>query len=162
MGAGKSTVGRELARLLGTAFADSDTEIERRTGVSIPWIFDLEGEEGFRRRETEVLDALTARDGLVLATGGGVVTSSVNRDLLGARGVVVYLYTPVPVQWRRTCHDTNRPLLQAEDPEARLASLMAERDPLYRAVADLVMASDSGTARNVAQSIIEAVQEGSG
>jgi len=158
MGAGKSTVGRELASLLGLEYVDSDAVIEARTGVSIPWIFDLEGEAGFRTREAAVIDELTRRDGVVLATGGGAVTTPANRDLLGARGVVVYLYTPVSVQLQRTRHDTNRPLLQSDDPEARLQALLAERDPLYREVADVVVETTGGRARSVARRIIEALQ----
>ncbi|MFP4129413.1 MAG: shikimate kinase AroK [Halorhodospira sp.] len=158
MGAGKSTVGRELADLLGLAFVDSDAEVERRTGVGIPWIFDLEGEQGFRARESAVLDELTARDGVVLATGGGAVTVAANRDLLGARGVVAYLYTPVSVQLQRTRGDADRPLLQDSDPEARLQALMEARDPLYRAVADTVVEAAGGRARRVAQRIAEMLQ----
>ncbi len=158
MGAGKSTVGRELAALLGLTFIDSDTEIEQRTGVSIPWIFDLEGEPGFRARESGVLDELTGRDGVVLATGGGAVTVAANRDLLGARGVVVYLYTPVSVQLQRTRGDADRPLLQGSDPEARLQALMEARDPLYREVADAVIEASGGRARNVARRIAETLQ----
>ncbi len=158
MGAGKSTVGRELAELLGLEFVDSDHEIEERTGVSIPWIFDLEGEAGFRAREAAVIDELTAREGLVLATGGGAVTTPGNRDVLGARGVVVYLDTPVSVQLARTRQDPNRPLLQAPDPEARLRELLEQRDPLYREVADIVVETSGGRARSVARRIVAALQ----
>lgn len=158
MGAGKSTVGRELAALLGLSFIDSDHEIERRTGVSIPWIFDLEGEVGFRAREAGVIEELSARDGVVLATGGGAVTTAANRDLLGARGVVVYLHTPVAVQLQRTRHDPHRPLLQDGDPQGRLQALMTERDPLYREVADVVVESAGGRARTVARRIVAALQ----
>lgn len=159
MGAGKSTVGRELAERLGYTFLDSDTEIEQRTGVSIPWIFDIEGEAGFRRRETAMLDELTRHDEIVLATGGGAVTVAANRDLLGARGLVVYLHTPVKVQLRRTRNDTNRPLLQGSNPQAKLEALMAEREPLYRELADVVVESTSGRARSVAQRIEQALAE---
>ncbi len=158
MGAGKSTIGRELAARLGLGLIDTDHEIERRTGANIPWIFDLEGEAGFRRREAAVIDELTAQDGVVLATGGGAVTTPQNRDVLGARGVVVYLYTPVSVQFQRTRHDTNRPLIQDPDPQARLEALMAERDPLYRAIADIVVDTSEGRPRQLAARIIEAAQ----
>lgn len=157
MGAGKSSVGRELARRLGRTFVDADTELERRTGVTIPWIFDVEGEEGFRRREAALLEELTQSDDVVLATGGGAVTTPANRQVLGARGVVVYLNAPVSVQAQRTHGDRNRPMLHGEDPTARLEALMAERDPLYREVADCVVETTGGTARSMAERIIEAL-----
>lgn len=157
MGAGKTSVGRDLARRLGREFLDVDHELERRTGVSIPWIFDVEGEAGFRRREAEVIDELTQRDEVVLATGGGAVTTPANRDVLGARGVVVYLYASVAVQAQRTQGDRHRPMLHQgdEDPTERLETLMAERDPLYRSVADVVIETSGGTARSVADELIE-------
>lgn len=117
MGAGKTTVGRHLAEMLGREFLDSDHEIERKTGATIPWIFEKEGEHGFRGRETLVIDELTARSQLVLATGGGAVTQQPNREFLKKRGIVVYLYTPVEIQLQRTYRDKNRPLLQVENPE---------------------------------------------
>jgi len=132
MGAGKTTIGRQLSELLRQEFIDSDHEIEARTGANIPWIFDVEGEEGFRQREEAVIDLLTRRQGIVLATGGGAVMREANRRHLHERGVVVYLLTPVSVQLERTARDRNRPLLQTPDPGARLAELMALRDPLYR------------------------------
>lgn len=116
MGAGKTTVGRHLAELLGREFLDSDHEIERKTGATIPWIFEKEGEQGFRSRETVVIDELTSRPQLVLATGGGAVTQAPNREYLKQRGIVVYLYTPVEIQLQRTYRDKNRPLLQVENP----------------------------------------------
>ncbi|MBK1727561.1 shikimate kinase AroK [Halorhodospira neutriphila] len=158
MGAGKSTVGRELAALLGLEFVDADTEIERRTGASIPWIFDLEGESGFRAREAALIDELSQRDGLVLATGGGAITTPANRDALGARGVVVYLHAPVEVQLQRTRHDTSRPLLQGDDPRGRLEGLMGEREPLYREVADIVVEAGQGRARALAKRIVRALE----
>ncbi len=157
MGSGKSSVGRELARRLGLTFIDADSELEERTGVSIPWIFDVEGEEGFRRREAALIDELTDRDGIVMATGGGAVETAANRDVLGARGVVVYLHAPVAVQVERTRGDRNRPLLQTEDPEGRLEALMARREPLYREVADVVVETTGGTARSVAERVVRAL-----
>jgi shikimate kinase len=143
MGAGKTSVGKLLARNLGKQFYDSDHVIEARTGVKIPVIFELEGEPGFREREAAVIDELTALHGVVLATGGGAVLREANRRVLKARGVVVYLRASVADLWNRTRHDRNRPLLQTPDPQARLAQLYEERDPLYRAVAHIVL--DSGS-----------------
>lgn len=157
MGAGKTTVGRHLADLLSRPFIDSDHEIEQRTGASIPWIFEKEGEEGFRLREESVIDALTRKEGIVLATGGGVVTRLPNRSALKQRGVVVYLYTPVDMQLMRTFRDKNRPLLQTDDPAARLAELLKIRDPLYRDVADYVVPTSDGSARDLAQKIIQLI-----
>ncbi|PWT74854.1 MAG: shikimate kinase [Proteobacteria bacterium] len=139
MGAGKTSVGRLLARHLGKTFYDSDQVIESRTGVKIPVIFDLEGEAGFRARETAVLKELTALCGIVLATGGGAVLSPINRELLGSRGSVVYLKAPVAELWNRTRQCRNRPLLQATDPYARLIELHQQRDPLYHEVAHVVV-----------------------
>ncbi|MGN2392859.1 shikimate kinase AroK [Pelomicrobium sp. G1] len=144
MGAGKSTVGKLLARHLGKTFLDTDHEIRRRTGVEIPVIFEIEGEEGFRAREAAVLRELTQREDVVLATGGGAVLRPENRALLKARGAVIYLRGSVEELWARTLHDRNRPLLQTADPKARLDELLRERDPLYREVADLVV--DTGRA----------------
>jgi shikimate kinase len=143
MGAGKTSVGKLLARNLGKQFYDSDHVIEARTGVKIPVIFELEGEQGFREREAAVIDELSALHGVVLATGGGAVLREDNRRVLNARGVVVYLRASVADLWNRTRHDRNRPLLQTADPQARLAQLYQERDPLYRAVAHIVL--DSGS-----------------
>jgi shikimate kinase len=157
MGAGKTTVGRHLAELLGREFLDSDHEIERRTGASIPWIFEKEGEPGFRSRETSVIDELTTRKQLVLATGGGVVTQSPNREFLKQRGIVVYLYTPVEIQLQRTYRDKNRPLLQVENPEKKLRELLRIRDPLYREVAHHIIETNQGAARDLAQKILQVV-----
>lgn len=153
MGAGKSAVGKHLARMLGRDFRDSDAEIEARTGVDIAFIFEKEGEAGFRRREREVIEALTAHDGVVLATGGGAVLEPANRAALASRGLVVYLEASVDQQLQRTRVTSHRPLLAAPDPAARLAALMAEREPLYRALARLTIPTDGRMVREVAQEI---------
>lgn len=139
MGAGKTTVGKLLARHLDKCFYDSDHEIVRRNGVSIPLIFEVEGEAGFRRREEAVIEELSNLDNIVLATGGGAVLSAQTRALLKARGTVVYLRGSAEELWQRTRQDRNRPLLQTADPKARLRELYAQRDPLYREVADVVI-----------------------
>lgn len=154
MGSGKTSVGRQLARRLGLAFVDADQEIERRTGVDIPYIFEVEGETGFRRRERRVVAELTVRPGIVLATGGGAILDPANRRDLAARGTVVYLHATVDEQLARTRGDRRRPLLQVPDPRARLAELMAMRDPLYREVADLVVETDGRTVRSVVGEIL--------
>ncbi len=153
MGAGKSTIGRLLAAELSLDFKDSDKEIEARSGVDIPWIFDMEGEEGFRNRETAVLKELTQQNHLLLATGGGIVMRDENRRLLKAGGTVVYLRTSIDEQVRRTGKDKNRPLLQNEDPEAVLRALMAKRDPLYCEVADVIFDTDNRNPKSVAQDL---------
>ncbi|WP_341679454.1 shikimate kinase [Niveibacterium sp. SC-1] len=139
MGSGKTTVGKALARKLGVPFVDSDHEIEARTGVRIPTIFEVEGEIGFRRRESQMVAELCARDGIVIATGGGAVMDPENRRVMRADAWVVYLDVPVKLLYERTRHDENRPLLQVADPLAKLESLRAQRDPLYREVADFVL-----------------------
>ena len=139
MGAGKTTVGRQLARRLHKRFVDCDHEIEARTGVSIPTIFEIEGEDGFRRREAQTIEELTEMQGIVLATGGGVVLDPENRRRLHETGWVVYLNVPPLLLYQRTKHDRNRPLLQVEDPLARLEALHAQRDPLYRETAHWVV-----------------------
>ncbi len=153
MGAGKTTIGRQLAQALGRPFHDSDREIEQRTGVDIPTIFEYEGEEGFREREAAVIDELTRLPEIVLATGGGSVLRPENRHALAGRGLVVYLKTPVSLQLARTAHDRNRPLLQTEDPEARLRALYEERDPLYREVADLTLDTGRLSIRQIVRRI---------
>ncbi|MBR0567965.1 shikimate kinase [Azoarcus sp. L1K30] len=144
MGAGKTTVGRELAKRRRMRFADCDHEIVARTGVTIPTIFEIEGEEGFRRRESQTLEELTHEPNLVLATGGGVVLDSGNRALLSQRGIVIYLNVPPQILWERTRHDRNRPLLRVENPRQRIEELHRVRDPLYREVADLVVDGGRG------------------
>ncbi|MGE0313179.1 MAG: shikimate kinase [Lautropia sp.] len=141
MGAGKSTVGVRLARLLDRPFVDVDRELEHRLGVDIPTIFDLEGEAGFRRREAALIDELTQRPGLVIATGGGAVTVEANRSVLARRGLVVYLRPGFGDLWHRLRRDRHRPMLKSPDPRARIEALIAERDPLYLAIADHVVAS---------------------
>src|SRR5262245_30695155 len=135
MGSGKTAVGKHLARLLSLDFYDSDVEIEQRTGVDIPYIFEKEGEAGFREREREVIDALTSLDNVVVATGGGAVLMPENRERLASRGCVVYLKTGIQQQLERTRHGRQRPLLYTEDPEARLKELMTHRAPLYESIA---------------------------
>ena len=157
MGAGKSVVGRQLAKLLHLEFTDSDEEIETRTGVDIPFIFEKEGEEGFRKREVKVIDELSQKDGMVLATGGGAVTDAESRSRLGARGFVVYLYTSVKQQLERTQRGRNRPMLENSDPEKVLEDLMTIRDPLYREVADLIVDTDGRRVQTVAREIHESL-----
>ena len=139
MGSGKTTVGKLLSRQLRRPFYDTDHEIVRRTGVTIPMIFEVEGEAGFRKREEQMLLQLTRLEGIVLATGGGAVLSAVNREQLKERGTVVYLRGTIDELWQRTRHDRNRPLLQTQDPKMALRDLYAQRDPLYREIADAVV-----------------------
>ncbi|MES9855642.1 MAG: shikimate kinase AroK [Sedimenticola sp.] len=154
MGAGKTTIGRQVAVLLGLEFSDSDHEIQERTGVDIPTIFDFEGEEGFRKREKAIIDDLTHQDGYVLATGGGAVLDPANRRNLSSRGFVVYLYCSPEQQYERTLRDRNRPLLQTDDPLKRLQNLLEERDPLYRQTADIVVTTEKRGAATVAKEIV--------
>ncbi len=154
MGAGKTTIGKYLAEHLKLQFADTDSEIEARTGADIPWIFDVEGEEGFRDREQQVVEEMTQWDNTVLATGGGVVLRPENRRALAARGFVVYLYATVDEQLKRTRRDRKRPLLQQGDPEDTLRRLMDIRDPLYREIADHVIETDGCSPRTVAQRLV--------
>jgi len=157
MGAGKTTIGRYLADILHWQFLDSDHEIAQRTGASIPWIFDVEGEEGFRRREEAMIAELTNLRHVVLATGGGAILKPTNRQYLHQRGLVIYLDTPVSMQLERTAMDKNRPLLQAPNPEQRLTELLKIRDPLYREVAHLIIPTTSGCARDLAQKIVQSL-----
>jgi len=157
MGAGKTTIGRQLADILRWEFVDSDHEIEARTGANIPWIFDIEGEEGFRQREEHVIDVLSQRRHIVLATGGGAIMREPNRRHLHERGTVVYLETPVERQLERTARDHNRPLLRTPDPRARLTELLRVRDPLYREVAHHIMPTERTSARDVAWHILQAL-----
>jgi len=156
MGAGKSTIGREIADRLHLEFFDSDQEIERRTGADIAWVFDLEGEEGFRKREETVIEDLSEKQGIVLATGGGSVISTNVRNRLSARGIVVYLETTIDKQVARTQRDRRRPLLQtSEEPRTVLENLAVERNPLYEDIADVIVQTDDQSAKVVAHKIIE-------
>jgi len=157
MGSGKTAVGRRLARELGRPFADSDAVIEERTGVDIPFIFEKEGEDGFRRREMEVIEELTSRDGIVLATGGGSIMADANRRYLGSRGFVIYLTASVRQQLERTSRGRDRPLLNTGDRHRVLTDLFAVRDPLYREIADWCVDTDNRTVASVAGEILRRV-----
>lgn len=158
MGAGKSAVGRQLARFMHLDFFDSDDEIENRTGVDISFIFEKEGESGFRSREAKVIDDLSQRQGIVLATGGGAVLNAESRSHLGARGFVIYLQTSVSQQLDRTERGRARPLLEKTDKEETLADLMQVRDPLYREIADLIVQTDGRKVKEVAGEIRDALR----
>ncbi|MGQ5524731.1 shikimate kinase [Chitinimonas sp. PSY-7] len=158
MGAGKTTVGRALARLTNKVFYDSDHEIESRTGVRIPHIFEVEGEVGFRQREVEVISELTALHEVVLATGGGAILNPENRRCLANSGFVIYLRASPDELYQRTRLDKNRPLLQTADPRARLHALYAERDPLYREIADLVVDTSRQSVNQLALHILNDLQ----
>ncbi|MBT8765669.1 shikimate kinase AroK [Metapseudomonas boanensis] len=158
MGAGKSTIGRLLAKELRLPFKDSDKEIEQRTGADIPWIFDVEGEQGFRDREQAMIEELCEEDGVVLATGGGAVLRPANRHALRCGGRVVYLHTSVEQQIERTSRDRNRPLLRTADPGKVLRDLMSIRDPLYREIADIIIETDERPPRLVVNEILERLQ----
>jgi shikimate kinase len=155
MGAGKSTIGRQLSKRLNKEFHDSDHEIEARTGVDIPLIFELEGEAGFRKREQVIIEELTRIPDIILATGGGAILDPENRRHLSARGRVIYLHATVNQQLKRTRRDRNRPLLQTADPRAKLEELMAIRDPLYREIADVIIETDGKRVRDVVRQIIQ-------
>ena len=157
MGAGKSTIGRLLARELGYRFLDSDRIIEERCGANIPWIFDVEGEDGFRQRETSMLEELSNEVGTVLATGGGAVMRAENRGLLKKNSVVIYLKTSIDQQVERTRKDRNRPLLQNDDPEGVLRRLFAIRDPLYTELADIIMFTDRKSPRLVVRQLVNRI-----
>jgi shikimate kinase len=159
MGAGKTTVGKELARRRKLRFADCDQEIVARTGVSIPTIFEIEGEAGFRKRETQMMDELTQVPDIVIATGGGVVMAPVNRELMHARGIVIYLNVAPQILFERTRHDRNRPLLQVENPRQRIEELHRQRDPLYREVAHIIVDGGRGNPGTMVRLIESAVQK---
>jgi len=158
MGAGKTTIGRLLARKLNKRFVDSDHEIEARTGATIPWIFEIEGEACFRRREADVIRDLSAQHDLVLATGGGAVLNPASRALLAERGTVVYLRASINSILQRTAHDKNRPLLQTADPRKKLEELLAQRDPLYREIADLVIDTGRPNVQSMVQTILDQIE----
>ena len=154
MGSGKTTIGRQLAKQLHRDFFDSDHEIENKTGANIPLIFELEGEEGFRKRESAMLDFLTLKNGIVLATGGGAILSAKNREMLRERGRVIYLSATLEQLWERTRLDKNRPLLQTENPQDKIASLLEQRDPLYRELADIIIDTGTGNVKATIKQII--------
>lgn len=160
MGAGKSTIGRLLAESLGLAFYDIDREIEERSGVDIPWIFDMEGEEGFRDRESQMMQEISELGGAVVSTGGGAVLRDENRSLMMSKGSVVYLCTSIDEQVRRTSKDRKRPLLQKGNPEETLRRLMSEREPLYLQVADYSIATDHRSPKAVVQELVAKIEDG--
>ena len=145
MGAGKTTIGRQIARVFDYDFYDSDREIEQRTGASIPLIFELEGEEGFRKREQDIIAELTRKKKIVLATGGGAVLREANQKILKASGIVVYLRASLDDLLERTSKDKNRPLLQTANPREKLQSIITERDPIYRQLADIILETNKMT-----------------
>jgi len=155
MGAGKTSVGRHLAELIKLDFVDSDTEIEARTGVDIAYIFEKEGEEGFRRREKKIIDEISSREGVVLATGGGAIMDVENRKNLSSRGYVIYLYTNVKIQVERVKKGRERPLLTNKDPEKILKDLMEVRDPLYREIAECVITTNGRHINSIAKEIFD-------
>ena len=159
MGAGKTSVGKLLAKHLAKTFCDCDQEIESATGVKIPVIFEIEGEAGFRARETKMLAELATRSDIVLATGGGAVLSAENRNLLKSNGTVVYLRAAAADLWQRTRHDKNRPLLKTPEPLARLEQLHAERDPLYASVADIIVDSGSQSVAALVQRVEQQLRQ---
>lgn len=159
MGAGKTTIGRRIAELKGMRFVDSDHEVEKRTGVDISFIFDMEGEDGFRKRESKMIAELSDLTNTVMATGGGAVLDAQTRNLLSARGVVVYLETSVEQQLARTGKSSKRPILEgSDDTEATLTRLMTERDPLYRSIADITVKTGDQQARHLARKIVEQLE----
>ncbi|OGI58032.1 MAG: shikimate kinase I [Candidatus Muproteobacteria bacterium RBG_19FT_COMBO_61_10] len=155
MGAGKSTIGRQLAALLKMDFLDTDHEIERRTGADIPLIFEIEGEAGFRRRESAVIDELTGKSNIVLATGGGAILSEDNRQALRTRGTVVYLRANIDILTERTRRDRNRPLLQTEDPRRKLEEIVRLREPLYLNTAHVIVDTDRRSPQAVARDVAD-------
>lgn len=159
MGAGKTTIGKLLAKHLKKTFLDSDHELEQRTGVKIPLIFELEGEAGFREREAALIRELAQGRDIVLATGGGAILQQETRALLAQNGTVIYLNAKVEDLWVRTQHDKNRPLLQTSDPKAKLAELFAQRDPLYREIADIVICSGQQNVQHAAREVERRLRE---
>jgi shikimate kinase len=159
MGSGKTSTGRMLAKEMGYVFADTDEEVTKRTGVSIAYIFDVEGEEGFRKRECLALKECLNDNNTVLSTGGGIVLSKENRDLLQDRGTVVYLQTSIRSQVKRTASTNNRPLLQNKDPEETLEKLMLTRAPLYEEIADITIMTDNKSLQEMSKEIQRAINE---
>ena len=159
MGSGKTTIGRQLAKQLNLTFFDSDHEIENRTGANIPLIFELEGEDGFRKRETAMIDELTGKDNIVLATGGGAVLAAENRNMLRQRGHVIYLSASIEQLWERTRLDKNRPLLQTDNPKEKITLLLEQRDPLYREVADSIIDTGNGNLKSTLKQIQKVITD---
>lgn len=157
MGAGKTTIGRKLAERLSYTFYDSDVEIEQRTGAAISWIFELEGEAGFRQREHQMIKELTAKNNIILATGGGAILDPKNRDLLTSRGTVVYLKTALDEQLHRVSKDKRRPLLQVDNRKEVLSNIMQAREPLYLSIADIVVETGNRGISSVINSILKKV-----
>jgi shikimate kinase len=158
MGAGKTTLGRTLAQRLGREFTDTDRVLVDRTGVPVATIFEIEGEEGFRRRESAVLAELAMREGQVIATGGGAVLSEENRNVMRSHGTVIYLRARLESLWERTRHDTSRPLLKTADPRGTLAELLAAREPLYRDAAHVIVDTGAQSASSLANRVIAALR----
>jgi shikimate kinase len=159
MGSGKSTIGRQLAKKLGKTFFDSDKEIETRTGVSISWIFEMEGEDGFRERESKIIDELTAQENVVLATGGGAILSEENRQHLHDRGMVIYLSATAEQLYRRTAKDKKRPLLQTGDRRKKIEALLAERMPLYQKVAHITLRTSNKSIQHTVNELIKRIKQ---
>ncbi|MCW8931172.1 MAG: shikimate kinase AroK [Gammaproteobacteria bacterium] len=159
MGAGKTTIGRQIARRLSFDFYDSDREIEERTGVTIPLIFELEGEEGFRRREEKIISDLTNKTNIVLATGGGAVLRKENQQALKRSGTIVYLCAGIDDLLERTSKDKNRPLLQTDDPRKKLQSILTEREPIYRELADIILQTNKMTVHTAVKELEELISQ---
>lgn len=159
MGAGKTSIGKLLAKELGLAFIDTDHEIEKRTGVDIPWIFDVEGEDGFRKREREVVEDLVQKKGIILSTGGGTVVDAKSRNFLAARGVVVYLHATVGQQYERIYKDSKRPLIAKADPKAALDDLFKQRHALYSEISDATFETDDKSVHRVVRDIMTFLDE---
>ena len=159
MGVGKTTIGRALAEQMKLEFFDSDKEIEASTGADIPWIFDVEGEQGFRERELRMIGTLSKRKQIVLATGGGAILAKKTRKRLKKRGLVVYLRASIKRQVERTSRDKNRPLLRTENPEETIKELMAQREPLYLEVADIIVDTNQRNPRSVSAEIMRQIRK---
>jgi len=160
MGAGKTTIGKKLALYLDRQFVDTDHLIVNRSGADIPWIFDIEGEQGFRRREAQICDEISREPSLVVATGGGIVLDPNNRQALASRGIVIYLKASIDELVERTSKDKNRPLLKTPDPRATIESILKEREPLYEEVADIVIDTQGSNSRNTINKILNQLNLG--
>ena len=159
MGAGKTTIGRQLSKKLSMQFFDSDYEIEQRTGADIPWIFEIEGEEGFRKRESQVIEELIKMENIVLSTGGGVILKQENRDVLSDNGLVIYLKSTPEKLFKRTAGDKRRPLLQGNDRLAQIKKILQEREPFYQSLADEIINTDKLTVRQIVNEIVKIVKK---